>query len=180
MEWDEEANKWFSQFFGAPTRLIKFLSGMEYRKTKLQKGDQVVLDSQYPIVYQDGAPFLLVNQSSIDDLNSRLDRSSQVSYRNFRPNILVQAGNAFDEDDWTAIRLGQVSFNNVKPCTRCTLTTVIPGKGVKNENGEPLRTLRQYRVKSELKHLYEDTPLFGVNLVAYNEGDIKLGDEVSV
>jgi len=177
---DQTANVWLSKFLGAPTRLIKFMPGMDYRSTSVERDNQKMFDAQYPIVYQDGAPFMLINQSSIDDLNRKLDRSSKVSYRNFRPNILVNTGGPFDEDGWKDVQLGEVSFLNVKPCTRCTFTTVIPDKGVKHPNGEPLRTLRQYRVKEESKHLYGDSPLFGVNLVAHKEGTLKLGDEINL
>ena len=169
---------WFSRYLGAPTRLIKFVPGMTLRSTSIQKENEVAKEPNFPIMYQDGAPCLLINQNSIIDLNSKLDRNSKVSHRNFRPNILVEAGNAFDEDNWNEIAFGEVRFNNVKPCTRCTFTTVIPDKGVKHSNSEPLRTLREYRVNEQLRHLYKDTPLFGINLVALNQGKIVLTDEM--
>lgn len=174
-------DQWFSRFLDAPIKLVKFVAGMEHRSTNVQKDTQeVVHDPNFPIVYQDGAPCLLINQNSIDDLNSRLDRNSKVTFRNFRPNILVRTGSAFDEDTWKEVTFGKVGFSSVKPCTRCTLTTVIPEKGVKHANGEPLRTLREYRVNDKLKHLYQDTPLFGINLAARNKGTIVSGGDFEI
>ena len=40
-------------------------------------------------------PFLLVNEASLEDLNSRLDRP--VSMENFRGNIIVAAKEPFEE-----------------------------------------------------------------------------------
>ncbi|KAJ6218497.1 hypothetical protein RDWZM_009654 [Blomia tropicalis] len=176
----DSVNQWFTRFLGAQTKLVKFDSNMPYRGTGFQNDNQLYNDENYPIVYQDGSPTLLINQSSIDDLNKRLDRSSQVTYRNFRPNILIRSKSAFDEDVWKEIQLGEIRLDNVKPCDRCTLTTVNPDKGVKHPNMEPLRTLKSYRIIEETKHLYKDAPLFGVNLVAQNFGTIKLNDEMLI
>ena len=103
-----------------------------------------------------------------------------MNYRNFRPNILVQGGEPFAEDAWRDIQIGAIRFTNVKPCTRCTFTTVLSDRGVKHPNSEPLRTLRTFRIKDESKHLYEDDPLFGVNLVPHNEGLISLTDSIKL
>lgn len=122
---------------------------------------------------------MLLNDYSIVDLNRRLARDSQITYRNFRPNILVRAGGAaWAEDEWQEFSLGKIRFYKCKPCTRCTFTTVIPEKGEKHPKGEPLRTLKAFRIPHETEHLYKDSPLFGISLASHNEGQLSLDDEI--
>jgi ABC-type amino acid transport substrate-binding protein len=80
---------------------------------------------------------------------------------------------AHAEDNWKSIRIGDVPFGVVKPCTRCVFTTVDPQRGTFDPDGEPLRTLTGYR----------RTPIgvtFGQNLIPRGRGQIRLGDPVEV
>lgn len=94
-------------------------------------------------LYTDLTSFMLMNKSSVDDLNTKLN--DKVNHRYFRPNILVDGDNIppFDEDNWEWIKIGHVVFRSVKPCTRCTLTTINPDDGVRNKQEEPLKTLKK-------------------------------------
>ena len=40
----------------------------------------------------------------------------------FRPNLVVEGGAPFAEDEWKRIRIGGVEFSVAKGCTRCILT----------------------------------------------------------
>lgn len=60
--------------------------------------------------------YMLVNQSSVDDLNTRL--SNAVTSLHFRPNIVVKGAKAYEEDNWKWVRIGDVIFRNVKQCAR--------------------------------------------------------------
>lgn len=93
-------------------------------------------------MYSDLASYLLINKESIDDLVNRIPENG-ISVDNFRPTILVEGAPAYDEDDWELIKIGDVTFEAVKPCTRCSLTTIHPQMGVKNQNREPLTTLEK-------------------------------------
>jgi uncharacterized protein YcbX len=65
----------------------------------------------------DATSFMLINQKSVDELNSRVDNA--VTALQFRPNFVVKGPEAFDEDNWKFVRIGdEVVFQNVKPCTR--------------------------------------------------------------
>lgn len=67
--------------------------------------------------YHDSTSYMLINQGSIDELNSHLDHV--VTPLQFRPNFVVKGPNAFAEDKWRWIRIGnEVIFRHVKPCTR--------------------------------------------------------------
>jgi uncharacterized protein YcbX len=91
--------------------------------------------------YPDNSSYTLQNEASIADLNSRL--SEPVSPLHFRPNFLVKGAEALEEDNWDWIKIGQVVFRNIKPCTRCIFTTVDPETGVKSPSIEPLKTLKK-------------------------------------
>ena len=47
------------------------------------------------VLYADYAPFMLLSEASLNDLNCRLE--NHVTVRHFRPNILVKDCQAFDE-----------------------------------------------------------------------------------
>src|SRR5438477_7830 len=80
---------------------------------------------------------------TLDDLNSRLARP--VPMTSFRPNLVVAGAEAFAEDQWRRLRIGEVMFEVAKPCTRCIFTTVDPERGEKSADREPLLTLAKYR-----------------------------------
>lgn len=93
----------------------------------------------------------------------------------FRPNLVVSGASAWEEDSWKVIRIGDVVFDVVKPCSRCIFTTVSPEKGQKHPAGEPLKTLQSFRTAQDNGDVD-----FGQNLIARNSGVIRVGDEVEI
>ncbi|TGC83070.1 hypothetical protein C9F04_15120, partial [Salmonella enterica subsp. enterica serovar Wilhelmsburg] len=91
----------------------------------------------------------------------------------FRPNFVVSGVAAWEEDSWKVLRIGDVIFDVVKPCSRCIFTTVSPEKGQKHPSGEPLATLQAFRTAQDNGDVD-----FGQNLIARNSGVIRVGDEV--
>ena len=60
---------------------------------------------------------MLINQASIDELNSHLDHV--VKPLQFRPNLVVKGPGAYDEDNWKWVKVGDnVVYRVLKPCTR--------------------------------------------------------------
>ena len=157
------------------------------RKTELHtEADELVLDAEHRLVYQDECAVALANESSLAELNRRLTAKGRppVSYRNFRPNIFLRTGAQvppFGEDAWRRIQLGsRVVLKLAKPCHRCTTTTTDPDSGRKNDNFEPLETLKEFRVREEYSHLYSSSPLFGLSLSPVVLGTLRLGDSLTV
>ncbi|XP_067012648.1 mitochondrial amidoxime-reducing component 1 [Anabrus simplex] len=130
--------------------------------------------------FPDASSFNMIVQESVDDLNTRL--SKPVTPLSFRPNFVMRGAKAYEEDSWDYVRIGDVVFRNVKPCTRCILTTVDPETGVKDEKMEPLKTLKSYRqiTDAKLKRWVGDSPAMGIHLVFCTGGSVKVGDEVYV
>lgn len=137
--------------------MVKFDEKLGYRNTK-----SLTDGTENKITFQDGGPGMLMNQASIDELNTRLKPKDQVYYRNFRPNIFVTGTGAFTEDKWKHFKINDVTLKNIQPCDRCILPTVNPDTGIKNPDMEPLRTLRAYRIFESTEHLFNKSPLFGI------------------
>jgi uncharacterized protein YcbX len=121
--------------------------------------------------FADGYPFMALSQASLDDLNSRL--SASLPMNRFRPNFVIAGAEAFAEDAWKRVRIGDTLFHVVKPCERCVITTIDQAVGEKT-GVEPLKTLADFRTKN-------GKVLFGQNLIADKPGGtIRLGDAVEV
>jgi uncharacterized protein len=119
------------------------------------------------VSFADAYPFLIIGQSSLDDLNSRMD--VKLPMNRFRTNFVFTGGKPFDEDNWKDFMIGNVKFRAVKPCARCVITTT--NQETAERSSEPLRTLSTFR-KSGNK------VLFGMNLVADTIGVVNVGDEI--
>ena len=160
----EEAAGWFSDWLGEPVRLVHITDGYLRRIN-----EKYAVSSDDHTGFADGYPILLASEESLQDLNSRLE--TPVPMNRFRPNLVVKGGEAFAEDTWKRIRLGEVELAVVKPCDRCVVTTI--DKETLERSKEPLKTLAKYR-KQELG------AIFGQNVIPLNEGRIRLGMNVEV
>ncbi|XP_038073636.1 mitochondrial amidoxime-reducing component 1-like [Patiria miniata] len=179
----QEAETWLSTYLKKPNhKLVYYKEG----RTKLRKptvhsmwGKKFASKDELR-GYQDLAPLLVVTQASLDDLNSHLEKP--ITMRNFRPNLVVSGANAFDEDLWKHIRIGDtVTLRRTHGCGRCKLTTVDNETGMYRSDNEPLTTLRKYRMldKSDPdSKTLGVAPIFGSN-VAYDVfGTVQVGDTV--
>ncbi|SUG48404.1 Flavodoxin reductases (ferredoxin-NADPHreductases) family 1 [Salmonella enterica subsp. arizonae] len=100
-----------------------------------------------PLGFADGYPYLLTNEASLRDLQRRC--SAGVQMEQFRPNLVISGVAAWEEDSWKVLRIGDVIFDVVKPCSRCIFTTISPEKGQKHPSGEPLATLQSFRTAQD-------------------------------
>ena len=155
-------DQWFSQYLNKPVQLLYFG----------EQSSRQVSKSTNPLAFADGYPLLLISQASLDDLNSRLKQP--VSMSQFRPNLVVNSCPPFAEDGWRHIRIGEVEFEVSKPCARCVFTTVNPETAEKHSQLEPLATLKAYR------QVESGDVMFGQNLIPLNNGQVNVGDSVTV
>ncbi len=159
---DPEYDAWFSRILEQQVQLLWL--GEESGRYRDKLGTAVS--------FADGYPLLLISEASLTDLNLRADARLEMSQ--FRTNLVVTGTRPFEEDGWRLIRIGEVEFQVAKPCSRCVMTTIEPGTEDFNRMKEPLATLLRYR-RGEDGEVY-----FGQNLIALNEGEIRLGDKVEV
>jgi uncharacterized protein len=111
----------------------------------------------------------VIGQSSLDDLNSRLDHP--VPMNRFRPNIVFSGGAPYEEDTWKNFTVGDNLFSGTKPCSRCIMITT--DQDTAKRNAEPLKTLARYRNRNNKTY-------FGQNAIALRAGEIKVGDNISI
>lgn len=95
------------------------------------------------VAFADGFPLLLAAEASLDALNARLARPTPME--RFRPNVVVAGSEPFEEDRWSAFRLGLVRCRAVKPCARCVIVDTDPWTG--ERTAEPLKTLSGFRTR---------------------------------
>lgn len=171
-----EAARWFSEVLGVPCSLYRVAEPLErlpddafvqpWVDTFGEEAGQT-----HEFAFADGFPLLVANQASLDALNERLQAAGHapVPMDRFRPNIVIDGLEAFDEDhvawlDFAGMRLGLI-----KPCTRCTVPDVDQATG--QPGMEPGQTLAQFR-------RFDAGVMFGQNaIVAAGAGAILAVDD---
>lgn len=159
----DEAADWFSDALRRNLRLVRWAEESVRPVSKRHSE----LDSQ--TAFSDGYPVLLVSEASLADLNARLQ--TPVPMDRFRPNLVVGDCEPFAEDGLRRIGVGDLVLDVVKPCDRCSITTVDQYTG---ETGvEPLRTLASYRRHGQKVR-------FGQNCIHHGPGMLRVGDAIEV
>ncbi len=164
------AGAWFTAVVGRPVQLL-WLDDPTRRPVRPPEGAP-----GDTVSFADAHPLLLTNLASLAALNGWLAESGSdegpLPMTRFRPNLVVDGGDPWCEDDWLGrrIRVGAVTFRVVKRCGRCVVTTVDQETGVRGS--EPLRVLARHRsVDGRL--------LFGVHLIPDAPyGRVAVGDPV--
>lgn len=170
----DAAAQWFTNFLKTDAfRLVQFEKNMKGRESR---DIFPTLVQNYQIAYPDCSPIMILSEASLADLNTRLEK--KVKMDQFRPNIVVTGCDAFEEDTWDELLIGNVEMKKALSCPRCIMTTVDPDTGVMDRK-EPLETLKSYRLcdPSE-KQIYKSSPLFGVYYAVEKIGSLKVGDPV--
>ncbi|MCX2545178.1 MOSC domain-containing protein [Pseudomonas sp. COW5] len=161
----EEAARWVSEFIGKPTRLVQVPLDRA-RTTQAGYGND---DDQ--VAFADGFPLLLIGEASLQHLSQEVGRPLEML--RFRPNLVIEGSEAYAEDGWKRIRIGDVEFRVVKSCSRCILTTIDPKTGERSTDREPLATLQKTRAQA-------DGAMFGQNLVNDSNGRLEVGMPVEI
>lgn len=156
-------NQWFSDHLEIKCKLVYF---PEENQRPVEAAFKI---NNEHVSLADAYPFLIIGQSSLDDLNARLEEPLPMN--RFRPNLVFTGGQPYEEDTWSAFTIGQNKFIGVKPCARCVLPNVNQDTAAKGI--EPLKTLATYRKQN-------NKVLFGQNLVAIDNHYISVGDDIQL
>jgi len=157
----EEADRWFGDFLEFPCRLV------QKPDEDLRLVDSLYAEGGDQVGFADGFAFLLISETSLEDLNSRLE--SPLPMNRFRPNFVARGCEPYAEDGWGRLRIGDVTFRVAEGCPRCAITTVDQRTGVRGK--EPLRTLATYRKSG-------GEVFFGRNLIHDALGTVRVGDPI--
>lgn len=154
---------WFSNAIGNKCSLV-YMPNDEKRIV-----EKKYINEEHIVSFADAYPFLIIGQSSLDDLNVRLD--NPIPMNRFRTNFVFTGGTPYEEDNWKDFKIGSLSFKAVKPCARCVITTT--NQDTAERNVEPLKTLSKYRTVN-------NKVLFGMNLVCKHTGKISVDDRITL
>lgn len=167
----EAVHTWCSAYLRTDVRLVH----MDDPATRRPVDPEYALPGE-TVSFADGYPLLVTTTASLDALNSLIAEGAQahegpLPMNRFRPNVVVTGTDAWAEDHWSRISVGDVVFRVAKASGRCVVTTVDQDTAVRGR--EPLRTLARHRkVGTRL--------IFGQNLVPLSTGTIRVGDPVRV
>ena len=148
----DAAAAWASRAVGEPVRVVRMPAHPRRLASARYAGPGPV-----PVSFVDGFPVLVCNRASLAALNRRMP--APVGMERFRPNLVLEGLPAFAEDRIAAVRIGQVTLNLVKPCTRCVVTSLDQRTGAPSVN--PLPVLKEFRLNRDLLGV-----TFGENAVA--------------
>jgi len=179
--WDDELNavtqgdladRWFSDFLGRRARLMRFDP-----RTRRISSRRYTGATEAPYKFADAFALLVTSEASLAHLNARLKTKGHapVDIDRFRPNIVIDGVDAFEEDYAREARIGDAVIELVKPCVRCTVPSVDPAHG--EQGTEPGGTLAVYRNDARAGGV-----TFGVNgIVARGAGsELRVGNEVEL
>ncbi|KAF7144404.1 hypothetical protein RHSIM_Rhsim05G0003100 [Rhododendron simsii] len=190
-----EASKWFSNYLGKPSRLVRFNEATETR----------VVDPNYvcghKTMFSDRYPFLLLSQvRNAGVRTSRLYRDNilEEGVREGKENknkisspvlllcvtlstechsILVYGCEPFSEDLWKEIKINRFTFHGVKLCSRCKMilfgeyvnlvgSTINQETAIPSSKSEPTVTLSTFRSDKVLRPTRKQGKVyFGQNMV---------------
>lgn len=159
----DPAAAWFTQLLDHPVRLVRWAED-QIRPVSKRHTD---LDSQ--TAFADGYPLLLISAASLRDLNQRI--GSAMPALRFRPNIVVDGCEPYEEDHFRDLRIGNLEVTLVKACSRCAVINVDPSTAAVDP--EPLKTLASFRNQGSKL-------VFGQNGIHHGWGMIRKGDPVQV
>ncbi|QNP68879.1 MOSC domain-containing protein [Streptomyces roseirectus] len=165
------ADAWCSALLGAHARLVH----MDDPATRRPVDPAYALPGE-TVAFTDGYPLLATATASLDALNSLIARGEHAAegplpMNRFRPNVVVDGTEAWAEDGWSRLTVGEVAFRAAKKCGRCVVTTTDQTTAARGR--EPLHTLGRYR-------RIDGRLIFGQNLVPLTRGVIRVGDPVRI
>jgi uncharacterized protein YcbX len=163
----EDASHWLSSFLHTAVRLVRFDTSIARLSDP-----RWTTGVDAPIAFADGFPILVISEASLADLNERVDKPLPMN--RFRPNIVLRGLAAYEEDCVTEFFDGKLRLRVVKPCVRCSITTVEQARG-EFTGAEPLQTLKRYRWNRELRG-----PQFGQNAIIVSgvDGELNIDQEL--
>lgn len=159
----QEAATWLSKNLGRKCRLAYIPDN------SIRLVDGSYASAGETVGFADAFPILLISQSSLDDLNSRMETT--VPMNRFRPNLVVSGCEPFAEDSWRRIRVGEVEFDLVKPCDRCVMPSIDQSTGQRDTKIN--RILASYRRR-------DGKIYFGQNLLYRKMAKLHLSSPVEV
>jgi uncharacterized protein YcbX len=169
---DEASNDALSGWIGRPVKLAFF----DDRSNRIASEEWA--DGETPVTFSDGFQILVTTTGSLQAINDDLEAhgDGRIGMDRFRPNIVVDCEEPWQEDKWAAIEIGGIRFDLVKPCARCIMTTQDQRSGSRDVPN-PMKAMGRLRMSADRR---VPGPLFGWNAVPRGEGRVAIGDKVTI
>ncbi|KAH7317849.1 MOSC domain-containing protein [Rhexocercosporidium sp. MPI-PUGE-AT-0058] len=186
---DDEINAWFTACFGYPVVLAFFGDNLGIPKPKsdviasswLREMKATIPSQASNVQFSDNAALLVTSEASLSDLHPRLPGEEKAIHEKFRPNIIVDGTEAWEEDFWKTLTFprsgGRVVLTS--NCARCTSVNVDLEHGSMGggESGQLLKKMMKDR-RIDMGKKWE--PVFGRYGFPTSPGTVSVGDEVVV
>jgi len=169
---DDAINAGLSKWFDREVKLVFFDEAAQRTADKAWGGDDT------PVTFADGFQVLVTTTASLKALNENMSAKGEatVGMDRFRPNIVIDQDEPWAEDRWAAIEIDGITFDLVKPCARCIMTTQDQHTGSR-DGANPMPAMGRLRMSADRR---VPGPLFGWNAVPRGEGVVRIGDEMRV
>ena len=168
----DAAAAWFGETLGGACRLVRFRPGLERpTSTKWTAG------APSSARFADAYPLLLIGASALDEINTQMRAAGReaLPMNRFRPNLVVEGTDPFEEDYTESLCSGGIVIKPVKPCARCPIPAVDQATGIPGP--DPLDILQSWRGKAML----DGAVCVGMNCIVLEGagGTLRLGQELS-
>jgi uncharacterized protein YcbX len=169
---DDAVNGTLSDWLGRDIRLVFFDDQAKRTASAEWAGPDT------PVTFADGYQVLVTTTGSLAALNADMEKHGEgsIGMERFRPNIVLDHDEPFEEDNWEGVEISGIRFDFVKPCARCIMTTQDQKTGSR-EAPSPMAAMGRIRMSADRR---VPGPLFGWNAVPRSTGRIKLGDAATV
>ncbi len=158
----EAIDRWFSEVLETCCHLVYLPESVP------RQVDRDYAAEGRTVGFADSFPLLVVSLENLLPLNARLEQP--VGIDRFRPNIVIEGGQPHEEDDWAAIRIGDLVIDLPKPCSRCVIPSI--DQRTAEQDSSILKALAAYR-RGEDGKIY-----FGQNGLHRSNGWIEVGQAV--
>lgn len=181
LDMGDDVAAWLGETLGTGCRLVaqdpaqRRLASMTRVQAWIERQGDMDFPVEHAFGFADGYPLLVASQGSLDELNRviRADGDEPVGMDRFRPNIVLDGLEGYDEDYVAQLQIGVVRIALVKPCSRCSIPDIDPATAV--SGNQPGRALARTRLQA-------DGIMFGQNgVVAAPDGaELRVGQEVDI
>jgi uncharacterized protein YcbX len=141
----DRAAAWFGAVLGTTCRLVRCKPHVVRPASEKWTGGAPASTR-----FADAYPLLLIGAAALDDINARMRAAGRAALPmdRFRPNLVVEGTDPFEEDYAASLRAGELVIKPVKPCARCPIPAIDQATGIPGP--DPLDILQSWRAKAIL------------------------------
>lgn len=163
-----DADAMLSEFLHQRARLV-YMPDNTTRLTNMNRGEP-----RRNVSFADAAPLLLTSETSLADLNTRLQIAGAVAIPmdRFRANVVVRGAALAEDDHWSVLTIHHAQFRASNSCKRCKVITIDQATGEFGSR-DPIVILATYRGDGNLV-------TFGQHLLVERAGMISVGDAITI